>query len=223
MEETSKVRTRREAEGWFSRYIQGKGIDIGCGNDPLTPDCQAWDRTLGSGDAQKMAGVADETYDWVYSSHCLEHMVDPREALQNWWRILKPGGYLLVAVPSALLYEQGHWPSAFNADHKSTWEVSTPCPWSNKHYSLAEELGKLPHAQVLSVKVCDTGYDYRIWQAVETHLIIPPALADKIREKKTLEPTDFTEPLTSLGFWGVDQTSLGAEAAIEGIARKLLG
>ena len=98
MNESAKTtKARREAEGFFDKFCRGAGIDIGCGADPVTQQCRGWD--VQDGDAQKMAGVADESFDFVYSHHCLEHMRDPLEALLNWWRILKPGGYLLVTVP----------------------------------------------------------------------------------------------------------------------------
>ena len=56
--------------------------------------------------AELMASVADNTYDFVHSSHCLEHMRDPARAMHNWLRILKPGGHLVCLVPDEDLYEQ---------------------------------------------------------------------------------------------------------------------
>ena len=49
-QETGKARLRRLAEGYFEKYLVGDGIDIGCGDDPLTPYCLAWERA--QGDAQ---------------------------------------------------------------------------------------------------------------------------------------------------------------------------
>lgn len=117
--ETSKARPRRERDGFFS-YIKGRGIDIGCGIDPLTPDCDRWDDDLpGCGDATFMHNVSDASYDWVYSSHCLEHLLHPEIALHNWWRILKPGGTLILYVPHRNLYEKKELlPSRWNPDHK---------------------------------------------------------------------------------------------------------
>mgnify|MGYP001544673260 CR=1 FL=1 len=122
--ETLKACSRRGEMGYFEKYLIGNGIDIGCGSDKLfnpVPmihfNCRGWDVT--DGDAQYMRGVEEHTYDFVYSSHCLEHMHNPTVALENWWRILKPGGYLFVAVPDAELYEQGVWPSLGNGDHKT--------------------------------------------------------------------------------------------------------
>ncbi|MGH1556812.1 hypothetical protein ACRAWD_01360 [Caulobacter segnis] len=34
-------------------------------------------------------------------------MRDPKEALENWLRILKPGGHLVCLIPDEDLYEQG--------------------------------------------------------------------------------------------------------------------
>ncbi|MBV5346213.1 MAG: methyltransferase domain-containing protein, partial [Rhodoferax sp.] len=61
--------------------------------------------------------------DFVHSSHCLEHMRDVREALKNWIRIVKPGGFLILTVPDEDLYEQGQWPSRFNTDHKWSFTI----------------------------------------------------------------------------------------------------
>jgi SAM-dependent methyltransferase len=76
------------------------------------------------GDAQLMASVPDNSYDWVHSSHCLEHMRDAKEALSNWYRILKPGRYLVALFPDWELYEGKVWPSRFNPDHKQRFSLT---------------------------------------------------------------------------------------------------
>ena len=87
--ETYKAYHRRKREGFFGKYCQGKGLDIGYGSDPVTPDCAGWD--MRNRDAQYMQGVEDESFDYVYSSNCLEHMSDVRVALKNWFRLVKKG------------------------------------------------------------------------------------------------------------------------------------
>jgi SAM-dependent methyltransferase len=77
-----------------------------------------------------LEGVASASFDFVHSSHCLEHMRNPEEALTNWLRVLKPGGYLIVTVPDEDLYELGTWPSCFNADHKWTFTICKETSWS---------------------------------------------------------------------------------------------
>lgn len=118
MFETKKSRPFRESLGYFDTVFVGAGIDIGCGKDKLRAPkglVDSWDKP--QGDAQLMSGVPDEKYDFVYSSHCLEHMVDYEEALTNWLRILKSRGSLYVVVPDLVLYEHNVWPSQYNKGH----------------------------------------------------------------------------------------------------------
>ena len=119
--ETSKCYLRRLTEGYFEKVFVGKGIDIGCGDDPVTPDCMHWDKP--QGDAQTLLGLPPGQFDWVYSSHCLEDMADPFRALLRWWEVLKPGDKMLVVVPDEDLYEQGYWPSRFNGAHRWTYTI----------------------------------------------------------------------------------------------------
>jgi ADP-heptose:LPS heptosyltransferase len=55
--------------------------------------------------------------DFVFSSHLLEHLVDYEAALAEWWRVIKPGGYLCLYLPHKDLYPNIGTPGA-NADHK---------------------------------------------------------------------------------------------------------
>ena len=122
MSETAKRFPHRNATGWFLKYAQNLGIDIGCGNDPITLECEKWDISLGNTDAMFMAGVPDNHFDYVHSYHCLEHLNDPVTAIRNWYRILKPGGWLIVGVPHRDLYEKSTLlPSRWNGDHKTFW------------------------------------------------------------------------------------------------------
>jgi SAM-dependent methyltransferase len=156
--ETSKAYARRLREGYFERIFVGEGIDIGCGDDPLTPDCLHWDKA--EGDAQELPGLCPEQFDWVYSSHCLEHLTDPPRAVQRWWEVLRPGGHMLVVVPDEDLYEQGIWPSRFNPDHRWSFTIQKSRGWSPVSINLPELLAPLPSHQVLWLRTCDGGYDY---------------------------------------------------------------
>jgi SAM-dependent methyltransferase len=173
-QETSKAYARRLREGYFERLFRGCGIDVGCGEDPATPDCIHWDKP--QGDAQELPGVAAASFDWVYSSHCLEDLPDPRRALARWWEVLRPGGTLLVVVPDEDLYEQGHWPSRFNGDHRWTFTIHKSRSWSPVSLNLAELVAALPGQQVLWLRTIDAGYDYAggVWDrtsgAAEAHI-----------------------------------------------------
>lgn len=40
-----------------------------------------------------------ESYDYVISSHVLEHFFDPIGAIKEWLRVIKPGGYVFIIIP----------------------------------------------------------------------------------------------------------------------------
>lgn len=132
MFEQSKAAKRRFDDGNFhNRYFIGNGIDIGCGDDNLgrlrhvfrnIQSVRPWD--LPDGDAQYLESVPDNQYDFVTSSHCLEHMVKPRIALKNWIRVCKSNGYLVITIPDEEMYEQGIWPSIYNTDHKWSFTLN---------------------------------------------------------------------------------------------------
>jgi SAM-dependent methyltransferase len=173
-QETSKARPRRLQEGYFRTVFIGRGIDIGCGDDPVTSDCLHWDRQ--QGDAQTLPGVPGNAFDWVYSSHCLEHLPDPWRALLRWWELLRPGGQLLVVVPDEDLYEQGCWPSRFNPEHRWTFTLHKTHSWSPVSINLADLVATLPGHRVRWLRTCDYGYDYAggVWDRTggpaEAHL-----------------------------------------------------
>lgn len=41
----------------------------------------------------------DNSIDYVISSHVLEHFLDPIKTLKEWYRVIKPGGYIFAIVP----------------------------------------------------------------------------------------------------------------------------
>jgi len=115
---------RRKRSYYFEKYCQGRGIDIGCQITPLLPltEIDGYDQAAHpgviTGDATHMEGIQDESYDFVYSSNCLEDIEDVNTALKNWWRILKPGGHLLLFLPHRDYYEQKRTlPSVGNQAH----------------------------------------------------------------------------------------------------------
>jgi SAM-dependent methyltransferase len=216
MRESSKAMVRRLYDQRFAtRYFVGEGIDIGAGNDsislyrelfPSMGGVRAWD--MPDGDAQYMEGIADESYDFVHSSHCLEHMVDPSVALKNWFRILKPGGYLICVIPDEDLYEQGTFPSSFNPDHKWTFTTWKPSSWSNYSINLFDLIPTLGgSAQTLRIELLDATYHYGLPRFDQTltpmgesaiELIIRKRHPQELEEGGRLPPKD--KGLTQKGF-----------------------
>ncbi|MEO7412905.1 MAG: methyltransferase domain-containing protein [Opitutaceae bacterium] len=50
-------------------------------------------------EAADLNGIADGGYDFVLSSHCLEHLANPLRALREWRRVVKPKGHLVLILP----------------------------------------------------------------------------------------------------------------------------
>lgn len=131
------IQRRLQDTRFVSRYFVGDGLDVGGGQDslalygelfPLMHRVFTYDQN--HGDAQYLENVADESFDFLYSSHCLEHLRDPYTALANWLRVVKKGGHLIIQVPDEDLYEQGTWPSRFNPDHKLSFTIAKTSSWS---------------------------------------------------------------------------------------------
>jgi SAM-dependent methyltransferase len=50
-------------------------------------------------DSSALSTLPYETYDFVLSSHMLEHTANPLKMLRSWKRVLKPSGTLLLVLP----------------------------------------------------------------------------------------------------------------------------
>jgi len=115
--ETTKAYSRRLKEGFFENYCKGVGLDIGFGSDLVTKNAKGYD--FEHGNAQYLKGMKDSSYDFVYSSHTIEHLPDPAEGIKNWFRVVKSGGYMILFLPHRDLYEKKKTlPSRFNHDHR---------------------------------------------------------------------------------------------------------
>jgi SAM-dependent methyltransferase len=148
---TSMSINRRLQDARFStRWLVGNGLDVGGGEDsigiyqslfPLIRSVTLYD--MPQGDAQYLFNVPDNAFDFVYSAHCLEHMIDPMIALQNLYRVVKKGGYIILTVPDEDMYEQGVWPSTYNHDHKHTFTIAKKESWSPVSINVLDILNKL--------------------------------------------------------------------------------
>lgn len=104
------------------KHCRGKGVDIGAGHWPL-PGAQALDAFRGPGRGRSIADYADGALDYVFSSHCLEHIAAWREELRLWIAKLKPGGILFLYLPHP---DCGIWaPGAPMVGAGHVWAPST--------------------------------------------------------------------------------------------------
>ena len=89
-------------------YINGEGLDIGCGNARphdwmVGVDIAAGTTNKGPNqlrDARALAGYfAAESQDFIFSSYLLNELDDWPAVLAGWWKLLKPMGYLILFLP----------------------------------------------------------------------------------------------------------------------------
>lgn len=208
MKELSKSIARRLGDSNFiRRYFVGSGIDIGGAPDPLglyseffplMKSVRTWD--IDDGDAQFMDGVTDEHFDFVASSHCLEHLNNPGEGLRNWFRIVKEDGYLVILVPDEDLYEQGIFPSTFNRDHKWTFTVHKANSWNDRSlnlFDLVRDLG--PAARVEKIELLTASYRFHLPRYDQTvtplgeaaiELVIRKAPAEEVQTGRRRQSPD---------------------------------
>jgi SAM-dependent methyltransferase len=121
--------------GWIYRvgeiepYAKGKGLDIGCYRWPfprsiaVEPDGntaqyikEVIKMPCYKSPGDNLSFFGNESFDYVFSSHCLEHIKEWKKALSEWVRILKKGGYLILYLPHPRResYRRGVHPSHVN-------------------------------------------------------------------------------------------------------------
>lgn len=200
--------------------ISGDGIDIGCGADPITDKARRFD--IEDGDANEITKFVHEQFDFVFSCHSLEHMHDPARALKEWWQLVKPGGHLIVVIPDEDLYEQGYFPSLFNADHKATFTLSKERSWSSHSCNVMELLKTLDGGSVLKVELQDKGYDRKLLYHAGYSRSTALRLTRLVKRVSRITCiVGFTRRVLSRLFRvPIDQTAGEAMAQIEFIVRK---
>lgn len=114
----SETATARATLAPHCRACGPNGLDLGAGGDPILPTSIAVDRAetdgqrahVGKspthlvGDVANLHWFRDGCLDYVYSSHTLEDAVDPVAWLQEWLRVIRPGGHLVLFLPDQAKY-----------------------------------------------------------------------------------------------------------------------
>jgi SAM-dependent methyltransferase len=109
--ETSKCRAS------LAPYCQGDGVDVGFGGDPIAPHAICMDLPQAyakyrrhvqhlHGRAEALHWFRDGCLDWVYSSHVLEDFPDTRLVLDEWLRVVRPGGHVVLYLPDEQVYRE---------------------------------------------------------------------------------------------------------------------
>ena len=112
------------------KYTKGDGVEIGCGLNKIHTSAIGINIVLSNmdfgypfgaqikADGSKLPWFSDDSLDYVFSSHCLEHLYEPEKALQEWTRVIHIGGFLVLILPHKNFYPNIGQPNA-NKDHKN--------------------------------------------------------------------------------------------------------
>lgn len=157
--ETAKANRRRDYEGFYHKYCHGKGLDIGYRGSmqDADPIHNAYGIEFDTpGYDGKNLPFLNESQDFVYNSHCLEHISDYKQVIKEWFRVIKTNGFLIITVPHQFLYEKKlNLPSRYNEDHKRFY---TPASLLKE----VEESLEPNTYRIEYLKDCDEGFDYSI-------------------------------------------------------------
>ena len=98
----------------YAKYFcNGDGFDIGCNRvEWAYPGAQPIDLNLD--DEWDALNLPDRQVDYIFSSHCLEHLPNWVDALDYWGTKLKVNGTLFLYLPD---YSQEYWRPWNNKKH----------------------------------------------------------------------------------------------------------
>ena len=108
------------------QFCKGRGLDVGAGKWCL-PDARPVELTYGADALRLTRGK----WDYVFSSHCLEHLIDPVQAIEHWKTRIRPGGVLFLYLPHP---DMRYWRPQFCRKHKHLF-------WPADVAAMLEDLG----------------------------------------------------------------------------------
>ena len=101
------------------KICNGYGYDVGCGkiewylNGSVPID-------LSFNDGYSATNLPKKEVDYIFSSHCLEHLDDWVLVMDYWYSMIRPGGILFLYLPD---YSQEYWRPWNNYKHKHVLDV----------------------------------------------------------------------------------------------------
>lgn len=122
MSEAAKVRDIPQV----MKYIRGKVLDYGCGGDKITPEATGVDGRSLPGVTYVVPDLENpgvlgaaflKSYNTVFSSHFLEHVIEPYKMVTIWNQFLIPHGNLVLYLPDGRHYSHEN-----NPEH--LWDIN---------------------------------------------------------------------------------------------------
>ena len=100
---------------------------------------------------EQIEGFSPQQFDFIYSSNTLEHVPDVMGFLRQAWRLLKPTGTMLIAVPP-ITDDRLQYLNVINRYHVNIW---TPRQWSHTLGMFFDEISPVMHG------VEEVGVDFK--------------------------------------------------------------
>ncbi len=178
-----------------SRYLAGNGVEIGALHSPLEVPSgltvryvdrmptsqlrQQYPELSESNlvevdivdDGETLVSTSDGSLDFIIANHMIEHCQNPIFTIENWLRVLKPGGVLYMAVPDKRY--------TFDCDRPVTslehliQDYTEGPEWSMKSHfeEWVHLVGKIPENDVAAhaKSLVDLNYSihFHVWTQVE--------------------------------------------------------
>jgi SAM-dependent methyltransferase len=173
------------------KYCVGSGLEVGPGNNPYCPlkgtvfvdkfdyaDCRfkvqkienAWELPF-----------PDNHFDFLFTSHCLEHCPDTIGTLLEWCRVIRPGGRLVLILPHVFrTFDCGRTPTTLAhhiEDHQKRVGIDDPTHWDeierisipgSHHPWLDYPVAHLADGQLNRKWLYENGHiHYHVWRSTE--------------------------------------------------------
>ena len=107
----------------YAKHVcKGEGVDVGCGKKEWSfPGARPID--LSFNEEFNAMDLPHMSYDYIFSSHLLEHITEPWKTLDYWTECLKYGGILFLYLPEVMEENSNHYHLPWNnTKHKNIIE-----------------------------------------------------------------------------------------------------
>ena len=123
--------------------IGEKNINLGCGRRPMEKfvnvDYYAKDHCDVVADLNEKLPFDSESADLIYSDNVFEHIEKFLDLIQECYRVLKPGGYLVVKVPYFKSRHAFTDPTHCNFFNLASFDYYVKGTYANEYYAFFEE------------------------------------------------------------------------------------
>lgn len=111
--------------GWFTKQLASQGAEVvavDIGHALLQETAKKQPNALLAQNSLVHLGFASNTFDVVISTEVIEHTPDPRSAVKELVRVLKPGGILIITVPNRVWHISVNVASLLGVRHYKGFE-----------------------------------------------------------------------------------------------------